>query len=125
MATRKQAGSYVESSVRVLKGLEPVKERPGMYTLTCDPLHIIQEVVDNSSDEVLAGFGSKIEVWLHPDNSVTVEDNGRGIPVGMHPTEKQSVVQLVLRHCTRAASLIKRQAARTRFQAVFMVSAFR
>ena len=95
MATRKQAGSYVESSVRVLKGLEPVKERPGMYTLTCDPLHIIQEVVDNSSDEVLAGFGSKIEVWLHPDNSVTVEDNGRGIPVGMHPTEKQPVVQLV------------------------------
>lgn len=95
MATRKTAGSYVESSVRVLKGLEPVKERPGMYTLTCDPLHIVQEVIDNSSDEVLAGFGSKIEVWLHADNSVTVEDNGRGIPVGIHPTEGQPVVELV------------------------------
>lgn len=125
MATRKQAGSYVESSVRVLKGLEPVKERPGMYTLTCDPLHIIQEVVDNSSDEVLAGFGSKIEVWLHPDNSVTVEDNGRGIPVGQHRQRSSRWCSWSLRHCTRAASLIKRQAARTRFQAVFMVSAFR
>ncbi|MCG5030501.1 type IIA DNA topoisomerase subunit B [Mesosutterella sp. OilRF-GAM-744-9] len=95
MSTRKTTGSYVESSVRVLKGLEPVKERPGMYTLTCDPLHIIQEVIDNSSDEVLAGFGTKIEVWLHKDNSVTVEDNGRGIPVGLHPTEHQPVVELV------------------------------
>ena len=66
-----------------------------MYTLTADPLHIIQEVVDNSSDEVLAGFATRIEVWLHADGSVTVEDNGRGIPVGLHPTERQPVVELV------------------------------
>lgn len=95
MATRKSAGSYNESNVRVLKGLEPVKAVPGMYTLTCDPLHIIQEVIDNSSDEVLAGYGSRIEVWLHKDDSVTVEDNGRGIPVGMHPTEGKPTVEVV------------------------------
>ncbi len=94
MAARNQ-GSYVESSVRVLKGLEPVKERPGMYTLTVNPLHIIQEVVDNASDEVLAGYGNRIEVWRHADKSITVEDNGRGIPVGMHPTEGKPVVELV------------------------------
>lgn len=86
---------YDEQSIRVLKGLEPVRERPGMYTRTDNPLHIIQEVIDNSADEALAGFCSEITVTLHSDKSVSVSDNGRGIPVGKHPTEKQPVVELV------------------------------
>ena len=87
--------SYSEGSIRVLKGLEPVKQRPGMYTRTDNPLHIIQEVLDNSADEALAGFGKKIKVTLHTDGSVTVEDDGRGIPFGMHPEEKAPVIELV------------------------------
>lgn len=86
---------YSESSIRVLKGLEPVKQRPGMYTLTDNPLHIIQEVIDNASDEVLAGFGTKIILTQHADGSVSVEDDGRGIPIGIHPEEKCSVVEVV------------------------------
>jgi topoisomerase-4 subunit B len=87
--------AYSEGSIRVLKGLEPVKQRPGMYTRTDNPLHIIQEVLDNSADEALAGHGKKIKVILHTDGSVTVEDDGRGIPFGMHPEEKAPVVELV------------------------------
>jgi topoisomerase-4 subunit B len=86
---------YDESSVRVLKGLEPVKERPGMYTRTVDPTHICQEVIDNSADEALGGFARKIAVTVHQDGSLSVEDDGRGIPVGEHPTEKLPVVELV------------------------------
>jgi len=86
---------YDESSVRVLKGLEPVKERPGMYTRTVDPTHICQEVIDNSADEALGGFARKIAVTVHVDGSLSVEDDGRGIPVGEHPTEKLAVVELV------------------------------
>ena len=86
---------YSEGSIRVLKGLEPVKQRPGMYTRTDNPLHIIQEVLDNSADEALAGHGKKIKVTLHLDGSVTIEDDGRGIPFGMHPEEKAPVVELV------------------------------
>jgi len=87
--------AYSESSIRVLKGLEPVKQRPGMYTRTDNPLHIVQEVLDNSADEALAGHGKKIKVTLHLDGSVTVEDDGRGIPFGLHPEEKAPVVELV------------------------------
>ncbi|WP_313081420.1 DNA topoisomerase IV subunit B [Pulveribacter sp.] len=86
---------YAEGSIRVLKGLEPVKQRPGMYTRTDNPLHIIQEVLDNAADEALAGFGKKIRVTLHLDGSVSVEDDGRGIPFGLHPEEKAPVVELV------------------------------
>lgn len=86
---------YDEGSIRVLKGLEPVKQRPGMYTLTDNPLHIIQEVIDNASDEVLAGYGTKIDVVLRADGAVQIEDNGRGIPFGMHPEENAPVVELV------------------------------
>ena len=86
---------YSESSIRVLKGLEPVKQRPGMYTRTDNPLHIIQEVLDNSADEALAGNGKKIKVTLHTDGSVTIEDDGRGIPFGLHPEEKAPVLELV------------------------------
>lgn len=89
------ATAYNESSIRVLKGLEPVRQRPGMYTRTENPLHIIQEVIDNAADEALAGFCQKISVTLHSDGSVTVQDDGRGIPVGLHPEEKAPVVELV------------------------------
>lgn len=93
--TNGRTEDYGVSSIKVLKGLEPVKQRPGMYTLTDNPLHIIQEVVDNATDEVLAGFGSRISVTLHADGGITVEDNGRGIPTGLHPEEKVPVVELV------------------------------
>ena len=86
---------YSENSIRVLKGLEPVKQRPGMYTRTDNPLHIIQEVLDNSADEALAGYGKKLKVTLHSDGSVSVDDDGRGIPFGLHPEEKAPVVELV------------------------------
>ena len=87
--------NYSEGSIRVLKGLEPVKQRPGMYTRTDNPLHVIQEVLDNSADEALAGHGKKIKVTLHTDSSVSVEDDGRGIPFGMHHTENAPVIELV------------------------------
>lgn len=94
MAT-KTTPAYSENSIRVLKGLEPVKQRPGMYTRTDNPLHIVQEVIDNAADEALAGYGKKIKVCLHLDGSISVEDDGRGIPFGMHPEEKAPVVELV------------------------------
>jgi len=94
MAT-KPSNSYGESSIRVLKGLEPVKQRPGMYTRTDNPLHIIQEVIDNAADEALAGHGKRIDVVLHTDGSVTVHDDGRGIPFGLHPEEQVPVVEIV------------------------------
>ncbi len=89
------ASAYSEGSIRVLKGLEPVKQRPGMYTRTDNPLHILQEVIDNAADEALAGYGKKIKVTLHTDGSVSVEDDGRGIPFGLHPEEGAPVVELV------------------------------
>ncbi len=91
----KPPSDYSESSIRVLKGLEPVKQRPGMYTRTDNPLHIIQEVLDNAADEALGGFGKKIRVTLHDDSSVSVEDDGRGIPFGLHPEENAPVIELV------------------------------
>jgi topoisomerase-4 subunit B len=86
--------TYDESSFRVLKGLEPVRERPGMYTRTDSPAHIIQEVIDNSADEALGGHAKNLHVLLHLDGSITVTDDGRGIPVGLHPDEKIPVVVL-------------------------------
>jgi topoisomerase-4 subunit B len=87
--------AYGEASIRVLKGLEPVKQRPGMYTRTDNPLHIIQEVIDNAADEALAGHGKRIAVTLHTDGSVSVDDEGRGIPFGLHPEEQVPVVEIV------------------------------
>ncbi len=93
--TAPSSSSYGEASIRVLKGLEPVKQRPGMYTRTDNPLHIVQEVIDNAADEALAGFGTRIGVVLHADGSVTVDDDGRGIPFGLHPEEGVPVVEIV------------------------------
>ena len=93
--TVKTSHTYSEGSIRVLKGLEPVKQRPGMYTRTDNPLHIIQEVLDNAADEALAGYGKKIKVTLHADGSVSIEDDGRGIPFGLHPEENAPVIELV------------------------------
>lgn len=90
-----KAAGYSEASIKVLKGLEPVKQRPGMYTRTENPLHIIQEVIDNASDEALGGYGKQITVTVHNDNSVSVEDDGRGIPFGLHPEEGVPVVEIV------------------------------
>ncbi|MEY2654850.1 MAG: hypothetical protein RLZZ524_1878 [Pseudomonadota bacterium] len=91
----KSTPAYGEASIRVLKGLEPVKQRPGMYTRTDNPLHIVQEVIDNAADEALAGHGKRIALTLHADGSVSVDDDGRGIPVGLHPEEQVPVVEIV------------------------------
>lgn len=93
-ASDKQSSTYDESSFRVLKGLEPVRERPGMYTRTDSPTHIIQEVIDNAADEALGGFAKNIHVLLKKDGSITVTDDGRGIPIGLHPEEQVPVVVL-------------------------------
>jgi topoisomerase-4 subunit B len=87
--------SYTAESIAVLKGLEPVRHRPGMYTRTDCPLHIIQEAIDNAADEALGGYCKRITVILHRDHSVTVQDDGRGIPVEMHPLEKVPTVEVV------------------------------
>ena len=73
----KSDGSYTAASVEVLEGLDPVRRRPGMYTDTQRPTHLAQEVVDNASDEAIAGFADRIEVVLHEDGSLQVGDNGR------------------------------------------------
>jgi topoisomerase-4 subunit B len=86
---------YDEQSIKVLKGLEPVRARPGMYTRTDSPLHIIQEMIDNAADEALGGYAQHIDVTMHPDGSISVADDGRGIPVGPHPVEKLPTVEVV------------------------------
>ncbi|MDA3979633.1 DNA topoisomerase IV subunit B [Gallibacterium sp. AGMB14963] len=87
---------YNANDITVLKDLEPVQLRPGMYTDTTRPNHLGQEVIDNSVDEALAGYATKIEVVLYPDQSLEVIDNGRGMPVDIHPVEKISGVELIL-----------------------------
>ena len=87
--------SYTAESISVLKGLEPVRHRPGMYTRTDCPLHIIQEAIDNAADEALGGFCKRIAVVLHGDGSVSIRDDGRGIPVEIHPVEGVPTVEVV------------------------------
>lgn len=87
---------YTSDAIEVLNGLDPVKRRPGMYTDTTRPNHLGQEVIDNSVDEALAGHATKIEVVLHTDNSLEVTDDGRGMPVDIHPEEGIPGVELIL-----------------------------
>ena len=90
------ATSYDASAIEVLSGLDPVRKRPGMYTDTTRPNHLAQEVIDNSVDEAIAGHASAVTVILHADGSLSVEDNGRGMPVDLHPEEGISGVELIL-----------------------------
>lgn len=87
---------YDASSIEVLTGLEPVQKRPGMYTDTSRPNHLAQEVIDNSVDEAIAGHANKIEVTLFKDGSISVQDNGRGMPVDIHPEEGVPGVEVIL-----------------------------
>ena len=85
---------YDASAIQALKGLEPVRRMPGMYTHTIHPLHIVQEAIDNAVDEALAGFGKRISVSVFKDGSVEVADEGRGVPVDQHPVEKKPAVEV-------------------------------
>ena len=87
---------YTSDDIEVLTGLDPVKRRPGMYTDTARPNHLAQEVIDNSVDEALAGYATQIDVMLHTDGSLEVQDNGRGMPVDIHPEQGISGVELIL-----------------------------
>ena len=87
---------YKSDSIEVLNGLEPVQRRPGMYTDTSRPNHLGQEVIDNSVDEALAGHAKTITVVLHKDQSLEVTDDGRGMPVDIHPEEKIPGVELIM-----------------------------
>ena len=90
--------NYSAEDIEVLTGLDPVKKRPGMYTETTRPNHLAQEIIDNSVDEALAGHAKSIEVILHKDQSVTVTDDGRGMPVDIHPEQGKPGIEVIL--CT-------------------------
>ena len=90
------AKNYVASDIEILSGLDPVKRRPGMYTDTSKPNHLIQELIDNSVDEALSGFCDEIFIVVHEDGSYSVKDNGRGMPTDDHPTENMSGVEVIL-----------------------------
>jgi DNA gyrase subunit B len=99
MTKPEQAQRYDAGQIQVLKGLEAVRKRPGMYVGSTSERglhHLVYEVVDNSIDEALVGYADRVAVTIHEDNSITVEDNGRGIPVDVHPTEKMPGVELAM-----------------------------
>jgi topoisomerase-4 subunit B len=87
---------YNADAIEVLTGLEPVRKRPGMYTDTVRPNHLAQEVIDNSVDEALAGHANQIDVVVHTDGAITISDNGRGMPVDLHPEQKKPGVEVIL-----------------------------
>src|SRR3990167_6315354 len=92
----KSSGAYTSEAIEVLSGLDPVRRRPGMYTDTTSPNHLAHEVIDNSVDEALEGYAKCIDIILHKDGSLEVQDDGRGMPVDIHPEEKVSGVELIL-----------------------------
>ena len=87
---------YTSSDIEVLKGIEPVQKRPGMYTDTTNPNHLVQELIDNSVDEAISGFCDEIIITFYDDNSISVEDNGRGMPVDLHPKHKKPGVEVIM-----------------------------
>src|SRR5579864_3290052 len=92
----KNPTQYTSEAIEVLSGLDPVRRRPGMYTDTTRPNHLGHEAIDNSVDEAIAGFASRIEVILYKDGSLEVIDNGRGMPVDIHPEQRVSGVELIM-----------------------------
>src|SRR5713101_8152479 len=99
VVTRPEPTSYTAADIQVLEGLEAVRRRPGMYIGSTDQRglhHLVFEIVDNSTDEAMAGFCSRVEVTLFPDGKVRVADNGRGIPVEMHPKTKLSALETAM-----------------------------
>ncbi|MFZ5602042.1 MAG: ATP-binding protein, partial [Pseudomonadota bacterium] len=92
------ADNYTAESIEVLSGLDPVRKRPGMYTDTTRPNHLAQEVIDNSVDEALAGHATSIEVTVYKDGSCEVKDDGRGMPVDIHPEKGVPGIEVIL--CT-------------------------
>ena len=87
---------YTSSDIEVLKGIEPVQKRPGMYTDTTNPNHLVQELIDNSVDEAISGYCNEIIITLHDDNSISVNDDGRGMPVDLHPKHKVPGVEVIM-----------------------------
>ena len=88
--------TYTASDIEILKGIEPVQKRPGMYTDTTSPNHLLQEVIDNCVDESIAGYCNNIDITLNEDESFTVKDDGRGMPVDIHPEYKKSGVEVIM-----------------------------
>jgi topoisomerase-4 subunit B len=88
--------NYTAEHIEVLKGLEPVQKRPGMYTDTTNPNHLAHEAIDNSVDEAICGFATKVDVILKKDGSLIVVDNGRGMPIDKHPKERLSGVEVIM-----------------------------
>ena len=96
---------YTSSDIEVLKGIEPVQKRPGMYTDTTNPNHLVQELIDNSVDEAISGYCNEIIITLHDDNSISVNDDGRGMPVDLHPKHKVPGVEVIMTNLHSGAKL--------------------
>lgn len=107
--TKTKSSGYTSETIEVLSGLEPVRRRPGMYTDTTSPNHLAHEVIDNSVDEALEGHARRIDVILHKDMSLEVVDDGRGMPVDIHPEEKVSGVELILTRLHSGAKFSNKQ----------------